>query len=279
VARQTKKIEVNGTKLHYIERGVGDPVLFVHGGMSDLRTWGPQMEPFGERYRAISYSRRAHYPNSFPPDYTSSAMMVHVDDLYAFIQALGLRQVRIVANSYGAYISLWLAIKYPEVVSTLALAEPPIQPMLLKLPGGDLLLEEFRANAWRPAGKAFASNNMEGGVRAFIEGAVGSGEFDKLPPRVRAAMMPNAPEMKVGTETSFDKHMPDLTCEDASRIKAPTFLMRGANSPRMYTLINNELARCIPHAEQVIIPNASHVLHNHNPEEHNRVVLEWLKRE
>ena len=279
MARQTRKIEVNGTELHYIERGAGEPVLFVHGGMSDLRTWGPQMEPFGERYRAISYSRRAYYPNPFPDDYTSSAMMIHVEDLRAFIQALGLGKTHIVANSYGAYISLWLAIKYPKVVRSLALAEPPVQPMLLRLPQGDELLEEFRGRAWRPAERAFASGDMEGGVRAFIEGAVGFGEYEKLPPRVRAAMMPNAPEMKVGTETSFEEHMPDLTCEDASKIKAPTLLMRGANSPRMYTLINNELARCIPHAEQVIIPYASHVLHNHNPEEHNRVVLEWLARQ
>lgn len=278
MSRPIKQIEVNGTELHYVEHGEGDPVLFVHGGMSDLRTWGPQMQPFGERYRAISYSRRAYYPNQFPADYASSAMMLHVEDLYSFIQALGLGRTHIVANSYGAYISLWLAIKYPEVVRSLALAEPPVQPMLLRLPGGDVLLEEFRERAWRPAGKALASGDMEGGVRAFIEGAVGVGEYEKLPPRVRAAMMPNAPEMKVGTETSFEEHMPDLTCEDASRITAPTLLMRGENSPRMYTLINDELARCIPHAEQAVIPDASHVLHNHNPEEHNRVVLGWLGR-
>ena len=275
--RQTRKVEVNGTELHYIERGEGEPVLFVHGGMSDLRTWGPQMEPFGEYYRAISYSRRAYYPNPFPADYTTSDMMTHVEDLYGFIQALDLGQVRIVANSYGAYISLWLAIKYPRVVRAMALAEPPVQPLLMKLPGGAEMLEEFRERAWRPAGRAFASGDMEGGVRAFIEGAVGWDEYEKLPPRVRAAMMPNAPEMKVGTETSFEEHMPDLTCEDASRITAPTLLMRGANSPRMYTLINNELARCMPYVEQVIVPNASHILHNHNPAVHNKFVLEWFE--
>ena len=31
-------IEVNGTGLEYTERGVGEPVVFVHGGLNDLRS-------------------------------------------------------------------------------------------------------------------------------------------------------------------------------------------------------------------------------------------------
>jgi pimeloyl-ACP methyl ester carboxylesterase len=41
----------------------------------------------------------------------------------------------------------------------------------------------------------------------------------------------------------------------------------------MYTLINDELALCLPRVEQAVIPGASHVLHVHNPGEHDRVVL------
>jgi non-heme chloroperoxidase len=150
--------------------------------------------------------------------------------------------------------------------------------MLMRLPGGKEMLEKVRREAWEYSREAFERDDMEEGVRRFLDGAVGRGTFDSMPQRTRDAMMKNAPEMKAATLADFDRFMPDLTCEDASRIKAPTLLMRGENSPRMYYLINDELARCIPTAEQAFIHNAAHVLNTHNPEEHNRIVLEFLDR-
>ncbi|HYP41106.1 MAG TPA: alpha/beta hydrolase, partial [Chloroflexia bacterium] len=271
-----KSIEVNGTLLHYVEQGAGEPVLFVHGGLGDFRSWSAQMEPFSRRYRAISYSRRGHYPNPWTGDYVAADMMQHVQDLAAFIVALELGPTHIVANSYGAYISLLLVLHHSSLVRTLSLAEPPVQPMLARLPGGDILLDNFMRDAWIPAGQAFAAGDLEGGVRLFIEGAVGKGAFDALSPRVREEMMKNALELSVASMTAKRIHMPDLTCEDAARIEAPTLLMRGEHSPRMYYLINDELARCLPNARQALIPNAAHVLNNHNPDEHNKVVLSFL---
>ena len=72
--------------------------------------------------------------------------------------------------------------------------------------------------------------------------------------------------------------MPTLTCADVARVKVPVLLLYGKRSPRMYRLINNELARCLPHAEQATIPDAAHVLHSHNPQVHDRLVLDFLRR-
>lgn len=60
-AAKIKKSEVNGTNLAYIEQGAGEPVIFVHGAVSDYRTWLEQIGAFSENFRTICYSRR------FPP--------------------------------------------------------------------------------------------------------------------------------------------------------------------------------------------------------------------
>jgi pimeloyl-ACP methyl ester carboxylesterase len=271
-------VEVNGTQLHYEERGEGEPVVFVHGGLSDFRTWGLQMEPFSRKYRAIAYSRRGHYPNTWPEGYSASPMAPHVEDLAALIEALELGRVHIVANSYGGFVSLFLALRRPDLVRTLVLGEPPVHPLLRRLPGGEALFQEFMEGAWRPAGRAFSEGELAEGVRHFLEGAVGRGAFEEMPHRVRQEMMKNAPELKAATATPFEVHMPDLTCEELSRIDAPTLLLLGAESPPKYRLINNELARCLPHAEQVTIAGASHILHSHNPHAHNEAVLAFLAR-
>jgi pimeloyl-ACP methyl ester carboxylesterase len=227
-----RKIHVNGVELHVVERGEGEPVVFVHGGLGDFRTWNPQLGPFSERYRVVSYSRRGHYPNAWPQDYSLSPMAVHIEDLAALIEILELGRVHIVANSYGGYISLFLALRHPALVRSLALAEPPVHPLLRSIPGGEELFQSFMEQAWRPAGRAFASDHLEEGVRLFIEGAVGKGEFEKLPHRVREGMMKNALELKISTATPFEVHMPPLTCREASQIEAPTLLMLGELSPK-----------------------------------------------
>ncbi len=50
----TKTATVNGTTLAYREEGEGEPVVFVHGDLSDLRTWEQQLPVVGRSYRAIT---------------------------------------------------------------------------------------------------------------------------------------------------------------------------------------------------------------------------------
>jgi pimeloyl-ACP methyl ester carboxylesterase len=273
-----RRVVINGAELHYIEQGRGSPVVFVHGGLGDFRTWGPQLAPFAAHYRAISYSRRAHYPNAWPPDYAHCAMSIHAADLAALIARLAAGPVHLVANSYGGYVGLLLATRQPELVRSLALAEPPVHPLLRRLPEGAALFEAFMTAAWRPAGRAFAAGNLEEGVRRFLDGAIGPGAFDQLPPPVRVGMMLNARAMSVEALTPFEVYMPDLPDSALQAITAPTLLLRGADSPVMYHRINAALAARLPHAEQALIPAASHVLHSQNPVAHNAAVLAFLGR-
>ena len=79
-----KTAEVHGTRLAYVERGAGTPVVFVHGSISDLTIWGPQLEALGQDYRAIAYSRRYAWPNEDLSSGAEDTMQPHVDDLLAF---------------------------------------------------------------------------------------------------------------------------------------------------------------------------------------------------
>jgi non-heme chloroperoxidase len=68
------KVHVNGMDLHYIEEGRGEPLILLHGGQGDYRSWAPQMEELSGRYHVISYSRRYNFPNDNPltPNYSST---------------------------------------------------------------------------------------------------------------------------------------------------------------------------------------------------------------
>src|SRR4051812_21988235 len=62
---EPKKVSVaDGVELHYVERGKGVPVVFIHGTGSDYSVWGDYLGSFADIYRAIAYSRRHNYPNT-----------------------------------------------------------------------------------------------------------------------------------------------------------------------------------------------------------------------
>ena len=56
-------VTINGVSLAYREVGTGEPLVLVHGGLGDLRSWAAQLEPLGARCRVIAYSRRYARPN------------------------------------------------------------------------------------------------------------------------------------------------------------------------------------------------------------------------
>lgn len=123
-------IEIDSTRLEYVAQGSGEPVVFVHGGLSDLRFWELQVEAFADRYRTGAYSFRHYHPNS-PVE--AGAQITHemlVDDLATLLERLNIASAHLVGQSSGGFVSLLLARNRPDLVRTLTLAEPPILPLL-----------------------------------------------------------------------------------------------------------------------------------------------------
>src|SRR5262249_7849995 len=120
---EPKKVTVaDGVELHYVEKGKGIPVIFIHGALGNYDVWGGYLDSFPDRYRAIAYSRRLNYPNEnkIQPNYSAA---VDAEDLAGMIKKLDLGKAHVDGHSYGAYAALILAVKHPELVHSLVLAE------------------------------------------------------------------------------------------------------------------------------------------------------------
>jgi len=107
---QPTKIRVRGVELHYIEQGQGEPLILLHGGQGDYRSWEPQMKVLSPQFRVISYSRRYNYPNNNPLTAKYHSAYTEADDLAAFIRKLKLGRVHLVGTSIGAFTALVLAV-------------------------------------------------------------------------------------------------------------------------------------------------------------------------
>ncbi|MGH7227511.1 MAG: alpha/beta fold hydrolase, partial [Gemmataceae bacterium] len=251
----------NGITIHYVEKGAGAPVVFVHGSIGDYSYWDDQIAAFGTRYRAIAYSRRYNYPNSNParPGYSA---VTDADDLAAFIRKLHLGRAYVVGHSYGALTALFLAVRHPELIRALVLAEPPAVTLLRHLPDeqaakGDKLFADIQSRMVAPMRAAFAKNDREAGVATFINYVFDdSAAWAKMSASARADTMRDAHEWDVmmTSGTLF----PEVDPAAIRAIKVPVLVMSGGVSYKFLGYIDQEIVRLIPHSRSIVYPDAGH---------------------
>lgn len=281
---QPRALRVNGAVLHYVAHGAGAPVVFVHGGLGDYRSWAGQLPAFAAHYRVVAYSRRYHFPDPGAGEAGGYTTAGHAADLAALIGALDLGAVHLVAESYGAAVALLCAHQWPPLVRTLVLGEPPLLPWLEALPGGGPLLAEYLATTIRPAIQASREGELERAVALFFDGTVGpAGAFARLPPSIRDLLLDNASALRLellSVPTDWSRAKADyfgpFTPADAAGIGCPTLLLEGERSPALFRLITDELARRLSASTRVLIPRAAHALAMSQPAAYNKAILAFL---
>ena len=147
-------VDVEGCRIHYVERGEGPVILMIHGlGGQHHHMRRPLMEEFGEGYRLIAMDRPGSgystRPKQFDGRLTEQARLVA-----GFIDALKLERPLLVGHSLGGAIALATALDHPDKISGLALIAP-LTHFLDQLP------PEFRALHIRsPLVRRFVSETM-----------------------------------------------------------------------------------------------------------------------
>jgi pimeloyl-ACP methyl ester carboxylesterase len=201
----------------------------------------------------------------------------HANDLLALIKELGSGPAHLVGSSYGAYVTLLATVQEPSEVRSLTLGEPPIMPLLQHNAEGSALASAFNSNVIAPSRQAFAAGRLDEGVRVFIDGVMGkAGSFDHLPAAVRDRFLRCAPSLRQEFFTDTALYMPPVLPEELQKIRVPTLLMNGEESPRFFHVITDELERWIPDCVRTMIPQSGHSMHRANPSSYDRVVGEFL---
>lgn len=282
-------INVDGTSLEYTEHGTGHPVVFVHGGLNDLRAWNNQIQAFASRYRVVAYSGRYYYPNEPPTAGASLRLETLVDDLAGLLHALDLTPAHLIGASNGGFICLLLARSQPALVRTLVLADPPVLPILgVSVPPRPmqllrLLLRDrrsgievikFGARGIGPTVRAFKRGDDERGLETFVTAALGRKDYLNLSADMQEQIHDNVEPFKAQLRAGF----PAFGEDDARRISAPTLLVNGERGAPVLHQITARLEELMPTVERIQIGNASHLMYADAPEAFNDAVLAFLQR-
>lgn len=265
-------LETSTARLAYDDRGTGEPVVFVHSGITDRRMWDPQFAAFAEHYRATRYDIQGF------GDSTATAPGTNRGELRALLDGLDIDRAHLVGASFGGGIALETALCHPDRVRSLTLVGPAV--------GGhdyeeDSSTWERVETLYERSVEAFETGDLTRAAELEVELWVVGPE--RRPGSVGADLRKRVLEMNLAAlrNEAAGRQRPDETdldppaIERLGELRAPTLVVAGEYDPPHVHDAVRRLEREAG-ARRVVIEGAAHLPSLERPTAFTEAVVEFL---
>jgi pimeloyl-ACP methyl ester carboxylesterase len=260
-----KNATVLGFNIYYLDEGSGPPVILLHGLGGDGSRWRPNIRPLAADFRVIVPDQIGFGRSDKPLANYHNGMLAEF--LARFMKAIELPQASIVGSSMGAWVAIYFAVHYSQLLDRLVLVD-----------GGS-----YRSSGSPMVAKDPHRRRIQNGVtseetREFFEIMFHDKRFltdkvieDGLAMRLRSAYT-------IGKiQEASENGLGSVSEEEARGIKAPTLIIWGKYDRVVDPAIADKLNAVIPGSQKAIIDNAGHLPQLEQYSEFNRIVRGFLK--
>jgi len=251
--------------IEHIDRGTGDPVLFIHGSPGGCDQ-GALMTGFlvDAGFRVITPSRPGYLGTPLTPDLVGPDQQS--DLIVALLDALGIERFSLLCWSGGGPASYRLAVKHPDRVVALGAIAGVSHDFTFET-GLEASLMAGRFGAWMI--KEMARHSP----KALIKSTVGEeGDLDKAQLRAlteqiwaddtKRAFVLDLANTVAGRTTGLDNDheiFPQITDLGLSRITSPTLLVHGTADTDVPPEHSEHARAAIPGAQLVRVADGTHI--------------------
>lgn len=248
----TKFVEANGVKFSYRTLGPksGTPLVFLQHFTGNMDAWDPAV------VNALAKNRPVVVFNNRGVGSTNGVVADNIaqmtSDAYAFIQALGYKQVDLLGFSMGGFVAQELAAEHPDLIRKVILTGTTHQG------GGNNLMkvlgEAFsRANAPDPRDYLFFSQSDAGkqAAAAFLSRVYARKE-GRDPESGKEIADAHGKALIVWTST------PDPEFKTLKAIQQPVLVVTGSNDTMLPTEGSITLFKQLKNAQLVLYPDSNH---------------------
>jgi haloalkane dehalogenase len=124
---ESKYIEIHGSKMHYIDEGKGDPILFLHGNPTSSYLWRNIIPYLTPHARCIAPDLIGMGKSDKPN--LKYRFFDHAKYVEGFIKELGLTNVTLVIHDWGSGLGFHYAMRHESNVKGIAFMEALLKPM------------------------------------------------------------------------------------------------------------------------------------------------------
>ena len=158
----------DSTLLHYTKVGSGEPLVILHGLFGSSKNWQSLARVFGEHFEVYSIDLRNHGQSFHHQDIDYELM---VEDVQRLLCYLDINQCKLIGHSMGGKIAILLALRFPQLVSKLIIADiapVPYPHEYDHLIEPILLLQLDQLNSRSAIDEALQAGIPEAPLRAFL---------------------------------------------------------------------------------------------------------------
>ncbi|MEY7850820.1 alpha/beta fold hydrolase [Natrarchaeobius sp. A-rgal3] len=246
----------------YETTGEGPPLVFVHGGWLNGRTWRSQVEHFADEYRIVTVDVRGHgYTGS--TDVGRYSIELFADDLEAVCAELDLERPVLCGLSLGSMVVQEYLARHPDRATGAILAgalrsmpsmavPPAMKPFLSPTPALTTTLSTL--------GPTATFRSMLGSIRATT-----GGRWLTVDPAVRAEALEAVGDV---SPTEFRKVFDALyryDPPDLSNVKTPTLVMHGDREAPIVARQGRRIATMVDRGRRIVVDDAGHLVNQDRP--------------
>ncbi len=285
----TMWVDLLGTQVRYlgdrfktrvVESGSGAPLILIHGVGGHAEAYSRNINRLAENgFRAMAIDLLWHGYSAKPP-FTNDAVPTYAQQILDLMDAEGIERAHIEGESLGGWVGMWMALEHPERIDRLILnttagvrfAEGSVHERPHE--GRDLLRERSL--------EAINNPNRDT-IRKRLEWLMASPDrvTDELVD-VRLAIYTD-PHAQAALHTVFENSFgfgsgPSRIIPEArlADLKAPTLVLWSDKNPGTGPDVGRHIASLIPGSQFYCVDDAAHWPQWEHPEEHDRVVTEFL---
>jgi pimeloyl-ACP methyl ester carboxylesterase len=265
------KVELNGAEIYYEEHGQGRPMVFLSETACDGEVWKiHQVEEFAREHRVILHDYRGTGQSSKPSIEYTTAMFA--GDVAALMDHLAAEDAIVVGHSMGGRVAQLLALDYPEKVHKLVLASTGSHYPLTKGLPLKICKEMIE---WGYEKYERDHTILVGWTEEYVKN-----NPEKIENYLRVRMRNLCPvEFYLRHLLARQGHDTSGRLKD---IKQPTLILVGEDDRNVTSEINHRtsseiLAKGIPNAKLVVLPNERHSYFFTNPAAAHRVIREFIQ--
>jgi len=222
-------VDVNGFRLHYEDRGTGDPLLLLHGGTGVGADWQHVFttgDPAG--FRVIVPDLRGHGRSTNPSN--EFTFRQSAKDMLALLDVVGVERAKAIGMSAGAKALLHMATQQPYRLEAMVLVSAtPYFPIQARAAMAQLTVETFSDAEW---------------ARQRERHVHGDEQIRQLYAQMR------------GLKDVFDDMA--FTPPLLATITAKTLIVHGDRDPLYPVELALEMYRAIPQSALWVVPNGGH---------------------
>lgn len=250
--------EIGGRQVEYVDVGQGIPVVFVHGSMSDYRSWGYMLLPMSESYRYLALTLRFFGTLDWPDGDPQFDRNLDVKDIVAFIEEKDLGPAYVVGWSRSGATLSALARRHPDLLRGIIIYEPVLYELLDGTRNPDPPAAEEGPD-FSGVQAHLERHDEEGAVQEFFESALelNTGEFLTQPAMLQRIVLDNARTVPL----NFSKPAPDqpvVDCDYIREITVPGLILYGEKTNTPWQYMAKRYADCLPESQIAEIENANH---------------------